>query len=202
MLTFWWPDLECFYFTLLWRMLYSEATFKILFFPAHVTVFTIPPSVKYFLISFQHKSATPWVWPTFLSIGLHPTSSPIHPGCLLSLQSWLIGFIDQRRVRMNPLQMQLGRTQYVLRDILPRLTDLSSPTIGLYWLIGPHNTYLYGTCLAPLAKARMTFPRAPNDRHWPLPPSRVWLKSDSQLPKSRRCRRLRLPDTAKLYTAC
>jgi len=80
--------------------------------------------------------------------------------------------------------------------------DPSSPTIGLYWLIEPQNTYLYGTCLAPLAKARMTFPRAPNDRHWPLPPSRVWLRSDSQLPKSRRWRRLRLPDTAKLYTAC
>lgn len=80
--------------------------------------------------------------------------------------------------------------------------DLSSPSIGLYWLIEPQNSYLYGTCLAPLAKARMTFPRAPNDRHWPLPPSRVWLRSDSQLPKSRRCRRLRFPDTAKLYTAC
>ncbi len=96
---------------------------KYLFFSAQVTVFTIPPSVKYFLISFQHKSATPWVWPTFLSIGLHLTSSPIHPGCLLSLQSWLIGFIDQRRVRMNPLQMQLRRTQCVLRDTLPPSTE-------------------------------------------------------------------------------
>lgn len=40
----------------------------------------------------------------------------------------------------------------------------------------------------------MTFPSADRDRHWAPPPSRVLLRSVSQLPKSRRWRRLR-PDT-------
>lgn len=56
-------------------------------------------------------------------------------------------------------------------------------------------TYLYGMCLLPLTRARMTLPRADSERHSPEPPSRFLLSAFTQLPRSMRCRRLRPPDT-------
>lgn len=56
-------------------------------------------------------------------------------------------------------------------------------------------TYLYGMCLLPLTRARMTLPRADSERHSPEPPSRFLLRAFTQLPRSMRCRRLRPPDT-------
>lgn len=66
------------------------------------------------------------------------------------------------------------------------------------------ETYLYGMCLLPLTRARITFPRADRERHRgaelgeefsllfpPPPPSTL----TSQLPRSSRWRRLRPPDT-------
>lgn len=58
-------------------------------------------------------------------------------------------------------------------------------------------SYLYGTCLAPLAKASMTFPNAVRDRHRPPPASLLLQSTFSQLPKSIRCNLLLPPDTGE-----
>lgn len=58
-------------------------------------------------------------------------------------------------------------------------------------------TYLYGMCLLPLTRARITLPSADNERQSPEPPSRFLLRGLTQLPRSMRCNRLRPPDTAK-----
>lgn len=67
--------------------------------------------------------------------------------------------------------------------------------------------YLYGMCLLPLTRARITLPRADRERHrgaapgkefsllFTSPPPRTLR---SQLPKSSRWRRLRPPDTGKV----
>lgn len=69
------------------------------------------------------------------------------------------------------------------------------------------SPYLYGMCLLPLTRARITLPRADRERHrgaelgeefsllFPPPPPPSTLTS--QLPKSSRWRRLRPPDTSK-----
>lgn len=72
----------------------------------------------------------------------------------------------------------------------------------------PFYPYLYGMCLLPLTRARITFPRADRERHNgaelseevsllfpppPPPPNNL----TSQLPRSSRWRRLRPPDTSK-----
>lgn len=59
-----------------------------------------------------------------------------------------------------------------------------------------HTTYLYGMCLLPLTRARMTLPSADNERQRPELPSRFLLSTFTQLPRSIRCKRLRPPDTA------
>lgn len=68
--------------------------------------------------------------------------------------------------------------------------------------------YLYGMCLLPLTRARITLPRADRERHrgaelggefslpFPPPPSPPTTLT-SQLPRSSRWRRLRPPDTSK-----
>lgn len=59
------------------------------------------------------------------------------------------------------------------------------------------SAYLYGTCLAPFVKARMTLPKAVRDRHRPPPPSLLLLSTFSQLPRSMRCSLLLPPDTGR-----
>lgn len=96
-------------------------------------------------------------------------------------------------------------------------TLLSAPQHTSF-LLPPHThlhlhtpPYLYGMCLLPLTRARITLPRADRERHRgaelgeefslffpplpppPPPPSTL----TSQLPRSSRWRRLRPPDTSK-----
>lgn len=57
------------------------------------------------------------------------------------------------------------------------------------------QAYLYGMCLLPLTRARITLPNADKERQTPEPPSRFLLRGLTQLPRSIRCKRLRPPDT-------
>lgn len=75
----------------------------------------------------------------------------------------------------------------------PSCTETRSAYTAL--LLSERATYLYGMCLLPLTRARMTLPRADSERHSPEPPSRFLLSAFTQLPRSMRCRRLRPPDT-------
>lgn len=71
---------------------------------------------------------------------------------------------------------------------------LLSSTLSLGTTQSP--TYLYGMCLLPLTRARMTLPSAGKERQRPELPSRFLLSTFTQLPRSIRCKRLRPPDTA------
>lgn len=67
---------------------------------------------------------------------------------------------------------------------------------NIHSLSAQNITYLYGMCLLPLTRARMTLPSADNERQRPELPSRFLLSTFTQLPRSIRCKRLRPPDTA------
>ncbi len=94
-----------------------------------------------------------------------------------------------------------------------RLLPLSPPPLlsSHIHIVAHTLSYLYGMCLLPLTRARITLPRADRERHRgaelgeefsllfpPPPPPPPPSTLTSQLPKSSRWRRLRPPDTSKM----
>lgn len=105
--------------------------------------------------------------------------------------------LDPRQVLLYLKRAALTPAACLL--LSPRLPQSqTSPLLASILSLGAtqNTTYLYGMCLLPLTRARMTFPSADNERQRPELPSRFLLSTFTQLPRSIRCKRLRPPDTA------
>lgn len=113
---------------------------------------------------------------------------------LLSLQSGFKIVISKGQGRVSNGTLVHGKKHKRKKKYIYILEMPELPCLIGEWT----NSYLYGTCLAPFAKAMMTFPSAFRDKHRPPPPSLLLLSTFSQLPRSMRCSLLLPPDTVPM----